>query len=309
VNVQVGRLVLPIMRNRLTLGVIRLAALAAVLTCAGCDVKVGDSGMSFDVTHGRANDEWVRSYTIQKGGTLEIVAAGGPVSVPAGGPAVQVKLVRQGQASTDEAAAAVLKEETIAEDVSPERVRVETKRSGRNTASFGRRRVSTEWHVAIPAGLNVSIKGENADISLTAVDGHFTLENTNGGFRSEGLSGSVNATTVNGVIGLEFAALTGDVTVTTVNGPVRIALPQNAKATVDASTVNGEVSIDEALVFTPAVRERLKLAGDVNGGGGPKLALRTTNGSVRIGVAGRRSGRGGPNRGEPVVIERERRER
>src|SRR5687767_15801730 len=147
------------MRNRLTLGVIRLAVLAAVLSCAGCDVKVGDNGMSFDVTHGRAEDEWTRSYTIQKGGKLEIVAAGGPVYVTAGGPAVQVKIVRQGQAATDDAAAQVLKEETIAEDVAPDRVRVETKRPGSNTASFGRRRVSTEWRVSIPAGLNVSIKG------------------------------------------------------------------------------------------------------------------------------------------------------
>ena len=299
------------MRNRLTLGVIRLSVLAAVLTCAGCDVKVGDNGMSFDVTKGRAEEEWTRSYTIQKGGRLEIVAAGGPVFVTAGGPAVQVKLVRQGQAATDEAAADALREETIAEDVAPDRVRGETKRpSGGNRGSFGRRRVSTEWHVAVPPGLNVSIKGENADITLTAVEGQFTLENTNGGFRSEGLTGSVNATTVNGVIGLEFAAITGDVTVTTVNGPVRIALPQDAKATLDAATVNGEVSIDEALVFTPSVRERLKLAGDVNGGGGPKLVLRTTNGSVRVGVEGRRPGRrGGPNRADPVVLEREIRKR
>ena len=294
------------MRKRLSAAVICLPL--STLTLTGCDVKVGDSGMSFDVSHGRAEDEWTRSYTLQKGGRLEIVSAGGPVYVTAGGPEVKIKLARRGQASSDEAAAQALKDETISEEVAPERVRVETKRPA--NAGALRRRVQTEWHVSIPAGLNVAITGENADISLTDVDGQFTLENTNGGFRSTGLSGSVTATTVNGIIGLEFAALTGDVKATTVNGPVRLGLPPDAKAAIDATTINGQVSIDEALVFTPVVRERLKLAGDMNGGGGPRVVLQTTNGPVRIGVAGRRPGRrGGPDGGEPVVIERRLQER
>lgn len=270
------------MTHQMRSGAVCLAVAAAVLASAACDVKVGEQGMSFDVTHGRANDEWTRTYTLPRGGRLEIVAAGGPVYVTAGGPAVQVKIVRQGQAASDEAAQQVLKEETIAEDVTPDRVRVETRRPGANTGAFGRRRVSTEWHVSIPAGLHVSIKGENADVQLTGVDGTFTLENTNGGVRATGLSGSVSATTINGVVALDFAAVTGDVRATTVNGPVRVSIPESANVTLEAGTVNGGVTVDDALTFTPTVRERLKVAGRVNDGG-PTMVLQTTNGPVRLG--------------------------
>lgn len=268
------------MTHHMRSGVVCLAVAAGVASAA-CDVKVGDQGLSFDVTHGRANDEWTRTYTIQKGGRLELAAAGGPVYVTAGGPAVQVKIVRQGQAASDEAAQQVLKEETIAEEVTPERVRVETKRPGSNSGGFGRRRVSTEWHVSIPAGLNVSIKGENADIQLTGVDGTFTLENTNGGFRSVGTVGGITATTVNGVIDLDFQQLAGDVKATTVNGMVRVGVPQGANATLDARTINGDVVVDEKLSFTPSARERQHVAGQF-GKGGHAITLNTTNGPVRV---------------------------
>jgi hypothetical protein len=296
------------MRNRLTTGVLRLAVLAAAFTCAGCDVKVGDNGVSFDVTHGRAEDEWTRTYTLAKGGRLEIVSGGGPVNVtPSDGQTVQVRIIRQAQASTDEAAQQALKEETITEEVAPDRVRVQTARPGRdNSGPLGRRRISTEYRVSIPAGLNVAIKGENADVSLNDVQGQFTLENTNGGFRARGLSGSITATTVNGVIDFDMVQVTGDVKATTVNGPIRIGLPADVNATLEARSVNGIVTVDPDLPFTAAARERLHLSGRF-GNGGPAVTLNTTNGPVSLAEAGRR-GRGRRG-GEPVVLERQLQER
>ena len=55
------------MRYSLTSGVLCLAILPVASICAGCDVKVGDNGVSVDVTHGRANDEWKRTYSTLKG--------------------------------------------------------------------------------------------------------------------------------------------------------------------------------------------------------------------------------------------------
>src|SRR5688572_26404849 len=237
------------MRNRLASGVIRLAVLAAVLTCAGCDVKVGDNGMSFDVTQGRAEDEWKRTYTLAKGGRLEIVSGGGPVNVtPSDGQTVQIHIIREARASTDEAAQQALKEETITEEATLDRVKVQTTRPDReNSGPLGRRRISTEYRVSIPAGLNVAIRGENADVSLNDVQGQFTLENTNGGFRARGLSGSITATTVNGVIDVDMVQVSGDIKATTVNGPIRLGLPADVNATLEARTVNGNVNVDPDL--------------------------------------------------------------
>ncbi len=300
------------MTNRVNSRVICLLALATASLVAGCDVKVGDNGLSFDVTNGRANDEWKRTYTLTKGGRLEIVSGGGPIRVtPSAGQTVEIQIIREAHESTDEKARQALKEETITEDVAPDRVKVQTTRpGGGNSAAFGRRRISTEYQVSIPGGLNVSIKGENADVSLDNVQGQFTLENTNGGFRARGLSGSVTASTVNGVIDFDMDEISGDVKATTVNGPVRIGIPANANATVEARTVNGVVTIDPDLPFTASDRQRVLLIGRL-GKGGPAITLNTTNGPVSLAEAGSRGrGRGRSGRGgEPIVVERQRRER
>jgi DUF4097 and DUF4098 domain-containing protein YvlB len=296
------------MTNRLTSGAICLATLAVWL-CAGCDVKVGDNGVSFDVTNGRANDEWKRTYTLVKGGRLEIVSGGGPIHVtPSAGQTVEIRITREAHESTDEKAKQALTDETISEEAAPDRVKVQTTRpDGRNSASFGRRRISTEYFVTIPAGLNVSITGENADVSLENVGGQFTLRNTNGGFNARGLKGSITATTVNGSINLEMEELAGDLTATTVNGPVRIALPNAVNATVEARTVNGVVMVDPDLSIAGGERERLHVSGRL-GKGGPAITLNTTNGPVNIFKAGSR-GRGRRGGSEPVVVERQLQER
>ena len=288
----------------------RCALLLAAVLGAGCDVKVGDGGMSFDVTQGRAEDQWNRTYTLSKGGRLEIVSGGGPVNVSASdGDTVQVQIIREGRGSTDEAAQQALKEETITEEVAPDRVKVQTTRPNReNSGPLGSRRISTEYRVSIPAGLNVSIRAENADVSLDDVQGQFTLENTNGGFRARGLSGSITATTVNGIIDVDLAQLAGDVKATTVNGPVRIGLPPGVNATLEARSVNGIVTVDSDLPFTPTERERVRVSGRF-GSGGAAVILNTTNGPVSISEADRgRRGRGG-RAGEPLVVERELQER
>jgi hypothetical protein len=243
---------------------------------------------------------------LSKGGRLEIVSGGGPVNVsPSAGEMVEIHVIREARGSTDEAAQQALKEETITEEVAPDRVKVQTTRPDReNSGPLGQRRISTEYRISIPAGLNVFIRAENADVTLDDVQGQFTLENTTGGFRARGLSGSITATTVNGIIDLDLAQVAGDVRATTVNGPVRIGLPADVNATLEARSVNGVVTVDPDLPFTPAERERVRLSGRF-GHGGAAVILNTTNGPVSIAEAGRgRPGRGRRG-GEPVVLERQ----
>ena len=287
---------------------IRLSVLLSVtLAGAACDVRVNDKGVSLDISEGgRAEDEWTRTYKLARGGHLEILSAGGPIYVTeAADDAVQVHIVREARGKTDEAAQRALKEEeTITEEVAAERVKVQTIRNNKdNSGPFGGRRISTEFRVTIPSGLNVVLKGENADVTLEGVDGQFTLENTNGGFRGRGVSGSIKATTVNGVIDLNLEQVTGDISATTVNGPVRIGLHNDVNATLEARTVNGFVTIQSDLPFTEAERERTRLSGRL-GKGGPAITLNTTNGPISVDGAGSR-GRARGRRGGPTVVERQ----
>ena len=65
-------------------------------TGVACDVKVGKDGLSLDVASGKAADEWTRTYTLPKGGRLEIINVNGVIEVfPATGSQVEVVAKRE----------------------------------------------------------------------------------------------------------------------------------------------------------------------------------------------------------------------
>jgi hypothetical protein len=114
------------------------ALLVAAALGTGCDVHVGDNGVSLDVSSGKATEEWSRTYTVNRGGTLEIANSNGPIVVEAAsGAQVEVKATKQVRARSDEEAQAVLKNLEIKEDVTPGRVSLQT--ATNPVTNFGRR--------------------------------------------------------------------------------------------------------------------------------------------------------------------------
>lgn len=256
---------------------------ALVLTAAlgaGCDVHVGENGVSLDVASGKASDEWTRSYTVAKGGSLEVTNTNGAIVVElASGPQVEVKATRQARASSDEEAQAILKKIEIKEDVSPDRVSIQT--STGSGISFGRRSGTVEYHVRVPAGLQITVKTENGGIGLHDVNGALTASTTNGGIRGTNLSGSVSAHIINGGIVVDLARVSGPIELDSVNGGIRLDLPPDVKADVEARAVNGGVSTESGLTLSEAEQSRTHISGKLNGGG-IKVSATTVNGGVRL---------------------------
>src|SRR5689334_13130390 len=109
------------MPSRLLALLVFWSALAGV----ACDVQVGDKGVSVDIAHGKAVDEWVRSYTIAPGGRLEIANLNGAIEVtPAAGRTVEIRATREARAGSDDAAHELLQKTSIVEQVSADRVTV-----------------------------------------------------------------------------------------------------------------------------------------------------------------------------------------
>src|SRR3712207_1260580 len=108
-----------------------LAALVAV--CAACDVRVdGNGGWSLDLAHGKAQDEWTRTYQLDPGEQLEIININGRiVAEAADGSTVDVRAERTARGSTDEAAKEVLDSIEMREEVGDARVRVEVRAPSR----------------------------------------------------------------------------------------------------------------------------------------------------------------------------------
>jgi DUF4097 and DUF4098 domain-containing protein YvlB len=129
----------------------------------------------------------------------------------------------------------------------------------------------------------VAIKIENGAVRLTEVNGRFTIDSTNGRVMGRAVSGGLEAQMVNGMVIVQMASVTGDVKVTTVNGHAILGLPPHTNATVEASSLNGAVVVQDSLPIVATTKDRQRLSGRLGTGAGPKIELRTTNGNVRLG--------------------------
>lgn len=282
------------------------ALLVAAALGAGCDVHVGDNGVSLDVSSGKATEEWSRTYTVNRGGMLEIVNINGPIVIEAGtGGQVEVKATKQVRARSDEEAQTLLKNLEIKEDVTAARVALQT--TPGSGSNIGRRSVTVEYRVRVPAGLQVSVKTENGGIGLHDVDATLTATTTNGGIRGTNISGAVSAHIVNGGIALEMSRVAGPLMLDSVNGSIRLDVPADLNADVEAHAVNGGVVAEDGLTLVASERTRTRVAGKMNRGGVP-ISMSTVNGGVRIGVrkggATNQTDKDAFDEAGPVLVER-----
>jgi len=274
--------------------------LCFALLTAACDVKVGEHGISLDVARGKAGDEWKRTYSLAPGGRLEIININGAIQAsPATGTQVEVVAIREVKASSDELAQELLAKAEMVEEVASGRVKVQLKVAAETGGPGLRSRnpVSIQYRVRLPPGLNVSFRTENGAVRVENVQGQLTVASTNGPVVGRGLSGSVDATTVNGGIEIGLTAVTADSRIVTVNGPATLVLSPDINADLDAGVVNGGVFVEDGLVLTATERSIRRVTGRVNAGG-PKIVVQTTNGGVRVGTPdGIARGRGPGRRG------------
>ena len=259
-----------------------VSATLAVLCVTGCDVKVDDKGnVDLGISQGRARDTWTRTYTVAKGGQLEIANLLGRIEAePATGGEVEVVAEREVSAASDEAAQAGLKQLTMLETVMPDSVRIEAKVAPERGLSI-RAGASVRYRVRVPAGVRVSFRNDTGETILTGLSSGVTASGTNGPVRGRDLSGPVDASTVTGVVELSFVAVTADVKAQTVNGSIGIRLPVDTNATLDARAVNGGVRVDDELKLQTQERERTRVRGTLNAGG-PLVSLQVTNGGIRV---------------------------
>jgi hypothetical protein len=250
-----------------------------------CDIKVGKDGdVSVDVATGKASDEWQRTYSLPKGGRLEVANVNGLIEVlPATGSQVEVLARRQVETRTEEEAKARLARVEMLEDVGPGHVRIEARTNDQGVSFGSRGRVRIEYRVLVPAGLTSSFRTENGAVRVQNVDGRITMAATNGPIVGHGLSGAVDASTVNGGIEIGLATVSGDSKIVTVNGPASLILSPAINAELEAAAINGGVTTQDGLPLKTSERTNRRVTGRLNEGG-PRISVQTTNGGVRVGV-------------------------
>ena len=239
-------------------------ALSAGLLLTGC--IGGDFGMRFQKTVDV-------SRPLAANGVFELQNTNGSVRLTTWDePRVRIEAVKH---AGSESALEELKVEIVGEG---DRLSVRT-RYPRPRWMGGAGRV--DYRVSVPRGARVSVGTVNGRVEVAGVAGDLKAETVNGSVEVTDAGGSVEASAVNGSVEVEVARVDpgGRSRLGTTNGSVRLTLPRDASAEVEAHTVNGSVRCDFDLADSR--KSRRKIEGRI-GTGGARFELGTVNGSASI---------------------------
>jgi DUF4097 and DUF4098 domain-containing protein YvlB len=251
----------------------RIAAIAVLCgSLSACD-------LAFSSFNEQASDTWTKTYPLSEGGRLEVKNTNGYIRVTAtSGNQVEVSAEKIGRGATTEAAKEVLKTVEVVEDITPDRVRLETKRQG---GSFNRPAYEVRYTIKVPASAQVELQNTNGEVRVTGVTRGARMATTNGEIEGRSLGGEVRATTTNGGVEIDLTTMTQPVHVSTTNGGVRVKLPPDAKADLAASVTNGGIEVVGIDLDAEGEQTRRRVSGRLNGGG-PRIDLSTTNGGIEV---------------------------
>jgi hypothetical protein len=140
---------------------------------------------------------------------------------------------------------------------------------------------SVSYEVWAPTSSNFKLEAFNGSIAVQAVTGNVDFHTENGSVRLDQVAGEVNGGTTNGSLAIDVAGNSHNIRASTTNGSIRLNLPENYSAKVEASTVNGRVHCDFDAARISDING--KITSLVLGAGGPVIEARTVNGSIHIG--------------------------
>ncbi len=278
-----------------------LGAMAFVTLCAGASAESAQGQ--------RTDDSFAWNGRIAAGNTVKIRNLAGAINVERSGSGqvevTGVKQYRRGDAADvrfevvpeggDVTICAIWFEGSCGDD---------GQKSGRRRGDDENRNndVSVTFTVKLPAGVkldasgvsaNVNVRGATAGVSANSVSGDVILADVAGDIRLNSVSGdvkvsgattgSVHANSVSGDVEIVIDQLSGsgDFDFNTVSGDVVITFPANLDATLEMSTLSGELTSDFPLT-TQGDRRRRNIEARIGSGGGRTLKFHSVSGNVTL---------------------------
>ena len=251
-------------------------------------------------------DRFQQTYPLQAGGTVTLDNVNGGVTIEAWDRnEVQVVADKEVKANDSDTARKAMQQVQIQVNKSAGRLDIVTRlpKQGSGLVDWmtGKNvNINVKYQVKVPRNAALDIETVNGGVRLAGTHGKATVETTNGALTIDGVhgnlhlettngsisvarsAGAVEAETTNGAIEVELTEVPdgSDLVFETTNGGVTVRLPRDNRVSLDAATSNGRVSSDFDVDGADSKSKR-RLSGDINGGGG-KLRVRSTNGSVTI---------------------------
>ena len=138
------------------------------------------------------------------------------------------------------------------------------------------------YEVWMPNASNLETEAHNGSIGIDDLHGEIRFNTVNGSVHLSKVGGDVDGSTTNGSVKIELAGSSWDgkgLRTETTNGGIRISVPANYSAKVEASTVNGGVHVDFPITVSGEIGKSLSFQ---LGSGGPTIEARTTNGGIYV---------------------------
>src|SRR5260370_27244891 len=196
---------------------------------------------------GAVTEEFHQTYPLTPDGRVELDNINGPVHISTWDRnEVQVDAIKS--ASTKER----LDEARIEIDAGKDYVSIRTKYRDRDQTwndDNWHNPPSVEYTVTVPRGAHLDeIKLINGSLDVAGVSGEVRASCINGKLEAKDLSGRAQLSTINGRLDARFSHLSGSaLELNSVNGSVKLTIPSDAKAEIEANTVSGDIENDFGL--------------------------------------------------------------
>jgi DUF4097 and DUF4098 domain-containing protein YvlB len=244
----------------------------------------------FTTARGQVEDTFRWSGTLATGSTIEIRGINGDIEAsPGTDSTVEVRATKRGKKSDPrEVTIEVVQdvEGVLVCAIYPSRDRDEPNRCRRDGEGSQTRDndVTVDFQVSVPSGARLVAGTVNGGVRATGLSGDVEASTVNGEVAVV-TAGTVTARTVNGSIEATTGrpSWTGELQFETVNGSITLRLPDQTRAEVSGKTVNGGIESDFPLTLESNRRWGPQhFEATLGGGGGGTIDLQTVNGSIRL---------------------------
>lgn len=143
---------------------------------------------------------------------------------------------------------------------------------------------SVDYVVMVPKNIDLpAIELVNGGLTIEGVAGELNADLVNGSLDAFGLNSNTTVDTVNGSVKLAYADTVKnvDINVESVNGSIRLYLPSNFGAELEASTGNGVIKTDFGLTSDKGRFYGTDLDGKF-GDASSNIELESVNGSIKV---------------------------
>ena len=224
-------------------------------------------------------EEFHQTYPLAANGRIELSNINGAVHITAWDQnQVKVDAVKR----ADDADG--LKRMEIRVDAHSDTLAIETKyHQEDNDWGRGNHFSEVEYTIMVPRTARLEeVKLINGGLDVAGVKGEVRASCINGKLVAKGLAGDSKLSTINGPLDADFDNLQAmHIELSSVNGPVRLMLPSDAKARIEATTVHGGIDNDFGLRTNNHRFVGHDLQGEL-GGGGAAIKLSNVNGPIDV---------------------------